>query len=164
MNSVVLLTKLGAWFSPGVYSHCLPWAYVQQNRRLALCFIYFLVDVVLSSLGGEINIAGSGEKAQLKLHACSWSDLSQRKWGFGKSSNVKEERFDWSSHSFQKFLYGYLLSSVIVKYLFLGNLEDKRLIMCQFLLQDENNFKADLQWSEVISEDIRLSPKYWVFS
>lgn len=52
---------------------------MQQNRRLVLCFTYFLVDVVLSSLSGEINIAGSGEKAQLKLYACFWSDLSQRK-------------------------------------------------------------------------------------
>lgn len=164
MYSLVLLTKLGAWFSPVVYSHYLPWAYVQQKRRLVLWFTYFLIDIVLSSLSGEINIASSGEKSQLKLHACSWSNLSQSKWGFGRSSNVKVERFEWSSHIFRKFLYGYLLSSVIVKSLFLGNSEEEHLIACQFLLLDKNNFKADLQWREIISEDVRRSPKYCMFS
>lgn len=43
------------------------------------------------------------------------------------------------------YLSSYLLSSVIAKYLFLGNIEEKCLIALLFLLLDKNNFKADLR-------------------
>jgi len=42
------------------------------------------------------------------------------------------------------YLSSYLLSSVIAKYLFPGNLEEKCLAVLPFLLLDKNNFEADL--------------------
>lgn len=54
----------------------------------------------------------------------------------------------------------YLLSSLIAKYLFLGNSEEKCLIVLLFLLLDKNNFEADLQWPWIISEDIRHFLEY----
>lgn len=44
------------------------------------------------------------------------------------------------------YLCSYLPSSVITKYLFLGNVEEKSLIVLLFLLLDKNYFKAALQW------------------
>ena len=43
------------------------------------------------------------------------------------------------------YLSSYLLSSVKQNIYFLGNLEEKCLIVLLFLLLDKNNFEADLQ-------------------
>lgn len=41
-----------------------------------------------------------------------------------------------------------------------GNLEEECLLACLFLLLDKNNFKTDLQQSEIIGEDLQCSVIY----